>query len=157
MKILKKVHHVGFTVDSIDRSAKFYKDVLGMEEVFKFNPQGAYIETLTGYPNVNLHSVILRVPDSDFFLELLEYQNVLKVGIDHGNANPGIAHIAFYVDDLDSIYKKLEFLGVKSVSPPVIPTMGPNLGGKAVYMIDPDGYRIELIEISASFADFKET
>jgi lactoylglutathione lyase len=43
---------------------------------------------------------------------------------------------------------------VKSVSPPVTPTIGPNRGGRAVYLIDPDGFRVELIETQRSFGDF---
>jgi catechol 2,3-dioxygenase-like lactoylglutathione lyase family enzyme len=155
--ILTKVHHVGFTVKSLERSTEFYRDILGMEEVFSYNPQAAYIGTLTGYPKVNLKSRILRLPGVELFLELLEYSEIKSVKIDHGNGNPGIAHIAFYVDDLDSMYEKLSLLGVESVSLPVVPTMGPNRGGKAVYMVDPDGYRIELIQISSSFADYNGT
>ncbi len=41
-------------------------------------------------------------------------------------------------------------MGVKSVSPPVTPTIGPNKGGKAVYLIDPDGFRVELIQSATS-------
>ena len=33
-------------------------------------------------------------------------------------------------------------------------SIGPNRGGRAVYVIDPDGFRVELIETSRSFADF---
>ena len=34
------------------------------------------------------------------------------------------------------------------------PTIGPNEGGRAVYMIDPDGVRIELIQSNRSFGDY---
>ena len=44
---------------------------------------------------------------------------------------------------------------MKSVSPPVTPTIGPNKGGRAVYLIDPDGFRVELIQTATSFGDYK--
>jgi lactoylglutathione lyase len=91
----------------------------------------------------------------DVFLELLEYGNVDLKDIDHGNANPGIAHIAFFVDDVDEWYQELTEKGVKSVSAPVTPTIGPNKGGRAIYMIDPDGVRVELIQSSKSFGEYK--
>ena len=91
----------------------------------------------------------------DVFLELLEYGNVDLKDIDHGNANPGIAHIAFFVDDVDEWYRELTEKGVKSVSAPVTPTIGPNKGGRAIYMIDPDGVRVELIQSSKSFGEYK--
>lgn len=90
----------------------------------------------------------------DYFLELLEYRNVDRKEVDHGNANPGIAHVAFFVDDVDEWYSLLNAKGVLSVSEPVTPTIGPNKGGRAVYMIDPDGYRVELIQSKRSFGEY---
>jgi hypothetical protein len=37
----------------------------------------------------------------------------------------------------------------------VSPTIGPNKGGRAVYMIDPDGIRVELIQSVRTFADYE--
>ena len=50
---------------------------------------------------------------------------------------------------------RLASAGVKSVSAPVTPTIGPNKGGRAVYLIDPDGFRVELIQTATSFGDYK--
>lgn len=147
-------HHTGLSVQSLERSIAFYKDILGFEEVFSWNPQADYIRTLTGYPTVDLHATILRMPNMDYFLELLEYRNVDRKEVDHGNANPGIAHVAFFVDDVDEWYSLLNAKGVLSVSEPVTPTIGPNKGGRAVYMIDPDGYRVELIQSKRSFGEY---
>jgi hypothetical protein len=65
------------------------------------------------------------------------------------------AYIAFFVDALDPLYERLTAAGVKSVSRPVTPTIGPNRGGRAVYMIDPDGFRVELIETSKTFGEYR--
>lgn len=147
-------HHVGITVRSMERSLAFYRDVLGFEEVFAWNPQAPYIGTLVGYPEVDLHATILKLPSNDARLELLEYRNVDGKPIDSGNGNPGTAHIAFFVDDLDPYFKRLRSAGVDYVSEPVTPTIGPNKGGRAVYMIDPDGIRVELIKTASSFDDY---
>jgi len=72
MARITKAHHTGLTVRSLDRSLAFYRDLLGFEVVFGWNPQAPYIGELVGYPEVDLHSVILRVPGSDVFLELLD-------------------------------------------------------------------------------------
>ena len=152
---IKKAHHTGLQVESLDRSLAFYRDILGFEQAFRWNPQAPYIGVLVGYPDVDLHAAILRMPDSDTFLELLEYRNVDRHPVDTSTANPGTAHVAFFVDDLDGLYEELKAKGVADVSPPVTPTIGPNAGGRAVYMIDPDGIRVELIESSGSFGDYK--
>jgi lactoylglutathione lyase len=149
-----KGHHTGISVRSAEKSAAFYKEYLGFEEVFSWNPNAPYIRELTGYPTADIHATILRMPNMDYFLELLEYRNVDIKEVDHGNANPGIAHLAFFVDNVDEWYEILKSKGVSSVSAPVTPTIGPNKGGRAVYMIDPDGYRVELIQSSRSFGEY---
>jgi lactoylglutathione lyase len=155
MAHVTKAHHTGISVRSLQKSTNFYKDLLGFEEVFSWNPQAEYIGVLTGYPEVNLNATVLKMPGVDVFLELLEYGNVELKNVDHGNANPGIAHIAFFVDDVDEWYEILTEKGVESVSKPVTPTIGPNKGGRAIYMIDPDGVRVELIQSSQSFGEYK--
>lgn len=148
------LHHMGITVSSLERSLGFYRDVLGFEEVFRWNPRANYIGVLVGYPEVELHAAVLRLPGSSGLLELLEYRCVDQTRIDPANGNPGTCHIAFFVTNLDVLYERLTDQGVSSVSSPVTPTIGPNAGGRAVYMIDPDGVRVELIETRCAFDDF---
>jgi lactoylglutathione lyase len=151
MPTITRPHHTGIQVADLNRSIAFYRDILGFELVFQWNPQAEYIGIITGYPEVDLHAAILRMPNSEVFIELLEYRNVEKTPVDTRTANPGTAHIAFYVDDCDALYEELTAKGVKSVSAPVTPTIGPNEGGRAVYMIDPDGFRVEFITTKRTF------
>ncbi|HWA17361.1 MAG TPA: VOC family protein [Devosia sp.] len=155
MAKITRAHHTGFTVKSLERSVAFYRDTLGFELAFQWNPQAPYIGELVGYPEVDLHGAILRLPGTDVCLELLEYRNVEQVPVDMHNGNIGNGHIAFNVDNLLELYAELTRKGVKSVSPPVTPTIGPNKGGKAVYLIDPDGFRVELIESAQAFGSYK--
>jgi lactoylglutathione lyase len=155
MAQITQAHHTGLQVESLDRSIAFYRDVLGFEETFRWNPRAPYIGELVGYPDVDLHAAILKMPGSGTFLELLEYRNVERQAVDTATANPGTAHIAFFVDDLDTLYEELRSAGIASVSEPVTPTIGPNKGGRAVYMIDPDGIRVELIQSNVGFGDYK--
>ena len=108
MAKITKPHHTGFTVRSIDRSIAFYRDLLGFELVFQWNPQAPYIGELVGYPTVDLHGAILRVPGSDVFLELLEYRNIPEKSVDMANGNIGNGHIAFYVDELAAALREAE-------------------------------------------------
>ena len=145
---------MGLQVADLDRSVAFYRDILGFEVIFAWNPQAAYIRELVGYPEADIHATVLRLPGTDVVLELLDYRNVERTPIDTGTANPGTAHIAFFVDDLDALYADLGTRGIRSVSPPVTPTIGPNEGGRAVYLIDPDGIRVELIQSRRSFEEY---
>ena len=155
MAKIARMHHTGFTVRSLETSIAFYRDILGFELAFQWNPQAPYIAELVGYPSVDLHSAVLRLPGTDVCLELLEYRNVDQVPVDMRNGNVGNGHIAFNVDNLLEFYAELQAKGVASVSKPVTPTIGPNKGGKAVYLIDPDGFRVELIESTQAFGAYK--
>ena len=155
MARITKAHHTGFTVASLERSLAFYRDLLGFEVVFQWNPRAPYIGELLGYPDVDLHAAILRLPSSDVFLELLEYRGIPKRSVDMANGNIGNAHIAFNVDELEPLYERLKAGGVRTVSAPITPTIGPNKGGRAVYAIDPDGFRVELIQTPRGFGDYK--
>ncbi len=147
-------HHTGLTVRSLERSLYFYKDLLKLELMFSWNPKAEYLSKVTGYENTDFYIAVLKVPGLDYFIELIEYRNAKVVEVDHRNGNPGIAHIAFRVDQLDDWFVYLKSRGVGSISDPVIPELGPNKGGKLVYMIDPDGYRVELIQTANNFGDY---
>jgi len=157
MASITKAHHMGLQVADLQRSLAFYRDILGFEVMFAWNPQAAYIRELVGYPRADIHAAILRLPGTEVVLELLDYRNVERAAVDTRTANPGTGHIAFFVDDLDTLYAELLARGVTSVSPPVTPTIGPNEGGRAVYLIDPDGIRVELIQTRRSFAEYAAT
>ena len=156
MPTILNLHHAGIQVADLERSIRFYRDILGFELSFQWNPQAEYIRTVVGYPDADIHAAVLRLPGANVFLEILEYRNVEKAPIDTRTANPGTAHIAFLTDDCDGLYAELKAKGVESVSEPVTPSIGPNKGGRAVYMIDPDGIRVEFIQTSRSFGDFTQ-
>jgi len=156
MAQILRPQHASIQVADLEGSVHFYRDILGFELVFQWNPQAEYIRTITGYPDADIHAAILRLPDSDVFLEILEYRNVEKAPVDTRTANPGTAHLAFFTDDCDGLYAELTAKGVKSVNPPVTPSIGPNTGGRAVYMIDPDGIRVEFIQSKRTFGDFSQ-
>ena len=157
MPTILRPHHAGIQVADLERSLHFYRDILGFELVFQWNPRAEYIRTITGYPEADIHAAVLKMPGADVFLEILEYRNVDKAPVDTRTANPGTAHLAFFTDDCDGLFTELTAKGVESVSEPVTPDIGPNKGGRAVYMIDPDGIRVEFIQTSRSFGEFSQT
>jgi lactoylglutathione lyase len=146
--------HTGFQVADLDRSLAFYRDLLGFKQVWRRVVTDEYIGRLVGYPDLELHQALLRIPGSEHCLELLDYRSVERTAVDTRTANPGTAHICLVVRGLAEMYKTLLDAGVTFVSPPVVPPIGPNRGRLVAYMCDWDGIRVELLQLEqASEAD----
>jgi lactoylglutathione lyase len=138
-------HHTAFQVADLKRSVSFYRDLLGFELVWERVNREEYVRRIVGYPDAVLHQALLRFPGSDHCLELIDYRGVERTAVDTRHPNPGTAHICLIVRDLPTEYERLVAAGVEAVSAPVHVTSGPNIGRLAVYMIDPDGFRVELV------------
>ena len=140
-------HHTAYQVADLGRSLAFYRDLLGFETVWERVNDTDYVRQIVGQPEATLHQAMLRFPGSDHMLELIDYRGVDRTPVDTNPVNPGTAHICLLVKDLSAYYDHLVENGVRSVSKPVAVTSGPNAGRLAVYMIDPDGFRLELLGV----------
>jgi lactoylglutathione lyase len=140
-------HHSAYHVADLARSIAFYRDLFGFEVVWERINREEYVRRIIGYPEADLHQALLRFPGSDHCLELMDYRNVERAPVDTSPPNPGTAHMCLLVKDLRRFSDELVAKGVGSVSEPVLVTSGPNEGRLAVYMIDPDGFRLELLEV----------
>jgi len=144
--VIRVLHHTGLQVADLGRSLAYYRDLLGLEVEAERHVTAPYIGDLVGYEGVSLRVAYLRVAGGEHRLELLEYEGIERHPVDTRTGNPGTAHVCFEVDELESLYERLRAAGFTSVSEPLRPTHGPNSGRLAVYAIDPDGIRVELIE-----------
>lgn len=142
------VHHTAFQVADLERSLAFYRDLLGCELVWQRVNREEYVRRIVGYPDAELHQALVRFPGSDHCLELIDYRGVERAPVDTSPPNPGTAHVCLLVRDLRRLYDRLVAHGVGAVGEPVLVTSGPNEGRLAVYMIDPDGFRVELLEVA---------
>ena len=144
--VVKGCDHIGIQVRDVERSAQFYEQHLGFERVDRWSLAHEYVQRVVGYPGTTLEIVLLTIPGSDVFLEILEYRDVERTPVDPATANPGTGHFCLFVEGLEALYEELTAAGVEFVSPVQTPTWGPNEGGRLVYMKDPDGIRVELVE-----------
>lgn len=141
--------HTGISVQDLERSIAFYVDHFGFTVRQRRVVPDAYIGVITGYPGVEMHQAFLDIPNSSHWLELNEYRNIERGSIDPASGNVGTVHLCVKVDDLMGMYERMSAAGVEFVNPPIEPTAGPNVGGLVVYLKDPDGVRIELIQTPA--------
>jgi catechol 2,3-dioxygenase-like lactoylglutathione lyase family enzyme len=139
--------HTGLTVSDLERSLAFWRDLLELEVVMERVMDAPYVGEMVGYPGVEMRAAILRVPGGHQ-VELIEYVNVDGARIDGATGNPGAAHICLNVTDVAELHRRLKAAGYDTVTPaPVLSTAGPNNGRPFAYVIDPDGFRIELAQI----------
>lgn len=127
MSLVKRLLHTRYRVDDLNRTVKFYVDVLGLKEVRRHkSPRGSEL-------------AFLQVPGSEEEIELCCFP---KSGPVHVQAD--LTHLAFEVDSLEEFGKHLASLGLKFSDGP---TQRSN-GGAIAFIDAPEGYEIELIEAS---------
>jgi catechol 2,3-dioxygenase-like lactoylglutathione lyase family enzyme len=144
------VYHTCYTVSDMSKTLAFYRDLLGFE-IINERPQvtSNYFRTIIGFPDAVVYAVLMKIPGSDHVLELFEYKHPAGVKQDMTPNNPGSSHVAYKVDDLKALYERLHAAGVAFVTEPIYLDEGPNEGGWALYMKDPDGIIIELFQPKA--------
>jgi len=136
-----KLNHITLVVKDIEKSKKFYQDVLGLEPGFGKLIEGDQYSKVTGFSGLKLRFLVLKVPDSNVIIELAQFVNPLQ------EINTDFRHIAFEVDDVDEVYGRVRDSGVEVVSEPVtISGQGKGLDGKKFfYFRDIDGNLIEIL------------
>ena len=93
------LEHIGITINEESDIQSFYKDLLGLEEVSKFNLYEDLSEKLFGISNTA--SVTLLSSD-DFLIELF---------LTDKKQNPVYNHICISIHDGDNIIKKAKSMG----------------------------------------------
>jgi lactoylglutathione lyase len=124
MSKAKRLLHTRYRLDNLEATVKFYREVLGLEEVRRHkSPRGSEL-------------VFLKAPESEELIELCHYP---ASGPVHVQAD--LTHLAFEVDSLEEFGKHLAKLGLKYSD-------GPHLkdGGGIAFIDAPEGYEIELIQ-----------
>lgn len=139
--------HTSFTVSNLEQSLAFYQGLLGFE-VLNLRPRivDSYFRDIIAMPNAVVKGAFLKIPGTEHCLELFEYVEPRGVRADVRTNNVGSAHICLLIDDLPAAYETLKAHGVQFRTPPVVLDAGPNKGGYALYMLDPDGITIEVFQ-----------
>ena len=124
-----RILHTMLRVGDIDRSIKFYTEVLGMRQLRRDDyPDGKFTLAFVGYQDEQDSAV----------LELTH-----NWGVEAYDLGKGFGHVALEVDDA---YKACE--RVKERGGKVTREAGPMMHGTTViaFVEDPDGYKIEFIQ-----------
>jgi len=93
---MARLRHFAIAVRDLDRSAKFYKEVFGLEQV--------------GREHLVIGSAIY-LSDGVINLALLKYQGSRGSGLENAKEFVGPHHFGFQVDDLEGVQRKIEEAG----------------------------------------------
>jgi lactoylglutathione lyase len=120
-----KLLHTRYRVNDLERTVKFYREVLGLEEVKRHkSPRGSEL-------------VFLKAPGSEELIEITHFPQGGSVQV-----QPDLTHLAFEVDSLAEFEKHLTKHGLKYSDGPTTSSSGSTFA----FIDAPEGYEIELIQ-----------
>src|SRR5947209_20277537 len=125
MKTVRKLLHTRYRVNDLEQTVKFYKDVLGLEEVRRHkSPRGSEL-------------AFLKAPESEELIELCYFPASGPVQV-----QPDLTHLAFEVDSLEEFGRHLAQRGLKYSDGPIVKPDGSGFA----FIDAPEGYEIEIMQ-----------
>lgn len=120
-----KLLHTRYRVNDLERTVRFYRDVLGLEEIKRHkSPRGSEL-------------AFLKAPGSEELLEITFFPGSGPVQV-----QPDLTHLAFEVDSLAEFERHLAQHGLKFSDGPTTSSSGTTFA----FIDAPEGYEIELIQ-----------
>jgi catechol 2,3-dioxygenase-like lactoylglutathione lyase family enzyme len=141
---VRSVGHTGITVSDLERSIRFYRDLLGCEVSAPVRAEGPFFEAITGVAGCQIDVAFARLPGH--VIELLCYRNPPGRTSTLRACDPGFMHVCLKVADLAAVVSQVRSAGFEPVGPIQKAVGGPVDGLEVVYVRDPDGIVLELIE-----------
>lgn len=150
------VDHVSWTVPDLEAALAFYRDVIGATELYRLGPLDAadmpvdaqgrdWMATHVNVPGARLTLVMMQLTPNMKF-QLVQYDKPADRRQDvPRNCDRGGHHLALQVDDVDAAIAYLEAHGCTAMEIIAVDA-GPLAGKKNVYMTDPFGHSLEIVD-----------
>ena len=123
--MIKRLLHTRYRVNDLEKTAAFYRDVLGLKEISRHTSgRGSTL-------------VFFKAPGSEEAIEICHYPKSGPVVV-----QADLTHIAFEVEDLDAFAKETAAKGYPLSDGPTVT----GSGSKIAFIDGPEGYEFELIE-----------
>jgi catechol 2,3-dioxygenase-like lactoylglutathione lyase family enzyme len=142
--MIRGIHHTAISTADLERSVRFYRDLLGFEEIFTSGwERGAdRADKITGLTDSSARLVMLKAGNA--YIEIFQYSSPQARAGDPNRpaCDHGITHLCLDVRDIQAEYERLKTAGMAFHCPPQ------ETGGvSATYGRDPDGNIVELLEV----------
>ncbi len=129
-RVSTRLKHIGFAVEDLERSMKFYRDILGFQETWRGSRD-----------NKQLSWVNMKVPDGDEYLELMLYKDpptMEKIG--------SMNHFSLEVADIQKAVDHLEARPARATYTKKWEVKTGVNRKRQINLFDPDGTRAEIME-----------
>lgn len=159
--------HLGRQTGDLEQIIHFYHDLLGAgirgerDQARPFWSSEGLLDFANTPKDVQFRAVILPIPgtaaepdtEAEMAVEAIEFRNMERHQYIHQLHDAGSSHLVLVLRDLDAVVKTLSDAGVLVVTAGGQPIEVPVLYGahekkRAIIVRDPDGYPVELIELS---------
>jgi catechol 2,3-dioxygenase-like lactoylglutathione lyase family enzyme len=164
--LVQRVWHLGRVTGDLHRIIEFYHDVLGLNlrgarSPIPFYSVAAINEFVNAPPNAEFRAAFMPIqgtstattPQDQIYLEAFEYRNIDRRQVVPSLSNPGVSSLRLLVRDLGKTVAAAKAAGISVVTAggDAVNVPAPDdLAGvaRAIMLRDPDGYPVELVEVS---------
>ena len=136
------LHHFAFNVSDLDASLDWYERMFGLRPVMRSQASGEHIPAMFGVNASSYEFALLAI--GGIQLELMAWgkgtsRSPSKI------IEPGVWHIAFEVDDIESVIERARTLAPDDV---VVRAAGESGQAKdqVMFLSDPDGFTLQLVQ-----------
>ena len=135
-----------FTVSDVERSLKFYCEVLGLTVMRDKIREGESYDQFLGLDHVKLRVVILHDESKKHLLELIQYLNPVSQPNKPAINDIGAANVCFEVDDASAMHRTMTSAGYRTLSRPIDFVQEGVLVGWIFTAYDPDDIAVSILQ-----------
>ena len=137
--------HTGFITPSLEGSVRFWSEVMGFEPKPSVERRGDWVAPFTGVPGAGLK--IAHLFGRGTHLEFIEFAAGGGSSGEPVAANCGTGHVCFKVRDIEATVQRVLDGGGRLAGRITTITEGAATGVRGLYLRDPYGVLIELLEL----------
>lgn len=140
---IQRMEHVGIVVNDLQAAIDFFVE-LGLERGGTGQVEGGWVDRIIALEGVKAELAMLRTPDGQAEIELVKFHSPpTQPGDPNAPSNtPGLRHLAFLVDDIDTVVAGLKARGTE----PMGELVHYENTYRLCYIRGPEGIIIELAE-----------
>lgn len=149
-----QLQNLAHTTESLDKTAPFYRDVLGLPVNGARDPLSQQPQKLdedmskfTATKGMSFRAATFRIPNAGFGFELTEFTGGPRKTVRPNLQDIGTATLALQVRDIEKVFERVKASGAPIVTiggMPLNPTGKAGSKFREVVVRDPDGFFVEL-------------